>query len=105
MELKLFESKAECEKILVENEPRLVKAADKNVCVIRQGSQLIAFINERPHLGESLHKGTINFSNEMVCPLHAYRFNLQSGEEAAQRCASLKFIRVIDKEGGIYLQL
>ena len=73
--LKLFESLLEAKKILKENEPRLVRVGSQNVCVIRNGDDLVAFINECPHLGESLHRGVVNFTQEIVCPLHAYRFS------------------------------
>ena len=105
MELKLFESFDDATKILEPNVPRLVKAAEQNICIIRRTDDLIAFINECPHLGESLHRGIVNSSNEIVCPLHTYRFDLNSGEEADKRCSSLKFIHVFEKAGAIYLKV
>lgn len=104
MELKLFESIAEAKKILKENTPQLVKAAGKNVCIIRREDSLIAFVNECPHLGESLHRGTVNYLGEIVCPLHTYRFNLDTGEEAEHRCRPLQFVKVLSEEE-VYLKL
>lgn len=94
MEFKLFESIDEMKNTLVNNKPRLVKAGAKNICIVRQDEDLIAFENECPHMGESLHKGLINFQNEIACPLHSYRFNILSGECNQRECAPLKFIKV-----------
>lgn len=105
MEFKLFESYEQAVEILKEKKPRLIKAADKNICMVRVGSVIHAFVNECPHLGESLHKGIVNPFHEIVCPLHFYRFNLETGEECEQRCSSLQFVTVLDKAGQIYLQL
>jgi len=104
MELKLFESINESKKILKENIPRLVRAHEKNICIVRNKEKITAFLNECPHLRENLHRGKINYANEIVCPLHSYRFDLKSGEEANGRCAALKFVKVKEKSGEIYLE-
>ena len=104
MEVKLFSSIEEAKNILRINEPRLVKANGRNICIVLKGEEIIAFRNECPHMGESLHRGNINYLGEIICPLHTYRFNLKTGEEASQKCRSLEFFRVIIKEE-IFLEL
>lgn len=94
MEFKLFDSIDDMKKALVNKKPRLVRIGNKNICVIREDEELIAFENECPHMGESLHTGVINYQNEIVCPLHSYRFNIRSGESNQQDCAALNFIKV-----------
>lgn len=102
---KLFNTKEDLKKMLQNNEPRLVIAGNKNICVIRQGERLIAFENECPHMKEGLNGGLVNYLNEIVCPLHTYKFNLQTGIEEKQRCASLKFVEVEYLAEGIFLKL
>lgn len=97
MEFKLFASIEEMKNALENKKPRLVRAGDKNICVVLFEDKLIAFENECPHMGESLHKGHINPSGEVVCPLHSYRFSLQTGE-TSQNCSSLKKVKVIQEE-------
>lgn len=87
------------------NQPRLVVVANKNICVVRQGKGLTAFENECPHMGEGLSGGLINFMNEIVCPLHSYKFNLHNGEEESRRCPTLKFIVVEFNSEGVFLDL
>ncbi len=105
MEFKLFNHISEIEKYLQANKPRLVKADSKTICIIKKEEGLIAFENECPHLGEALHRGKINFQNEITCPWHSYRFSLDTGEEIAGRCQSLKFIKVTQSKRGVFLHL
>ena len=98
MEVKLFASITEAEAVLQENQPKLVKALGRNICVVRRNDQIIAFENECPHMGESLHQGNINYLGEIVCPLHSYRFNLKDGQPAQKSCGSLKFVSVVINE-------
>lgn len=97
MEFKLFDSIEEMIKALENKKPRLVRAGNKNVCVVMLDHELIAFENECPHMGESLHNGVINHLNEIVCPLHFYRFNMKTGE-STHDCTPLKKVKVLIKK-------
>jgi nitrite reductase/ring-hydroxylating ferredoxin subunit len=97
MEFKLFDSIDQMKSVLENKKPRLVRAGEKNICVVRQNDMLIAFENECPHMGESLHNGVLNYLDEIVCPLHAYRFNIESGE-SKNNCPSLKKVRVLQEK-------
>ena len=94
MEFKLFESIDQMKDVLVNKKPRQVKAGGKNICIVREGENLLAFANECPHMGESLSNGTINHLDEIVCPLHSYRFNIHTAEAVERQCRSLKKIQV-----------
>ena len=104
MEVKLFESIEDAFEVLKEDQPRLIRAGKKNICIIRRGNSFVAFDNECPHQGESLHRGVVNYLGEIVCPLHSYRFDLTNGETTSQPCNSLNFIPVIVKEG-VWLEI
>ncbi len=105
MEVKLFESFDEAKSLLPNKKPRLVKANGKNICVIRIEEELFAFQNECPHQGASLHHGIVNYLNQMVCPLHAYRFDLATGEVVEKSCKSLRVIPILIKDEEIYLKM
>ena len=104
MEVKLFESIEEAHRVLVENQPRLVKALGKSICVVRTASRIAAFYNECPHMGADLHVGTMNHLGQIVCPLHAYRFDVKTGEPIERTCKSLDLIPIQVNEG-VYLVL
>src|SRR5206468_629020 len=58
-----------------------VKALRMNgteVAVFRCGNQLYALQNRCPHAGGSLADGTVE-GDEVICPLHGYRFNIRTG--------------------------
>lgn len=105
MLFKLFDKKSDLEKSLQNNQPRLVVAGNKNICIIRQENRLIAFENECPHMGQGLNEGLVNYMNEIVCPLHAYKFDLKHGEEENKRCSPLQFITVHLKDDGVFLEV
>lgn len=51
----------------------------------------------------TLHQGSINFLNEIVCPMHTFRFNMESGEEAEHRCGPMKTYPVFEEAGSFYI--
>lgn len=104
MEVKLFDSIDEAKLILPNNQPKLVKAMGRNICVVRKEDEYFAFENECPHMGESLHRGAVNYLTEIVCPLHAYRFNLHDGRPIEKNCRSLRLVQVKVKNG-IFLEI
>lgn len=103
MPFKLFDSEEQMTSTLQNNEPRRVVAGNRNICVVRQGTELIAFRNECPHMGEGLNGGKVNYLNEIVCPLHTYKFNLKTGDEENKRCSGLIFVKVSKTSEGIFL--
>lgn len=103
MKFKLFESKAKAKQVLANNQPRLIRAGDKEICIVLSSDVFYAFQNDCAHMGERLHGGKVNYLNEIVCPLHTYRFNMKTGEEAEQRCKSLKTYPIIESEKGIFI--
>ncbi|WP_462253820.1 Rieske (2Fe-2S) protein [Ekhidna sp.] len=104
MRFKLFDSSAKAKEILEHNQPRMVQAGDKEVCIVRQGELIHAFQNACSHMGEKLHQGKVNYLAEIVCPLHTYRFNLMTGEESQQRCKALKIYSIKYMDDGVYLE-
>lgn len=103
MRYKLFESQAKAKEVLKHNEPRLIRAGNKEVCIVRVKEELFAFQNECSHMGERLHRGSVNYLKEIVCPLHTYRFSICTGEESQQRCGAIKTYSIIEEPDGIYV--
>lgn len=105
MRVKLFESEDKAKEILVDNHPRLIRARGKEICIVRKGNHFYAFQNACTHMGENLYKGTTNYLNEIVCPLHTYRFNMKTGEEAEQRCNALKTYTITISQEGVFIEI
>lgn len=103
MRFKLFNKEDKINDLLENNQPRLVRADSKEVCIVRKGNQLFAFKNECPHMNEKLHQGITNHLNEIICPLHNYRFHMKTGEETNQRCKSLTTYELVHTPEGVFL--
>ena len=104
MEVKLFDSIEDAEAVLKKHEPKLVKANGQNICIVRMENKIVAFENECPHMGASLHQGLVNYMGEIVCPLHTYRFSLRNGQPIGETCGSLRMVP-IKIENEVYLIL
>lgn len=104
MRVKLFETEDKAKEVLSNNQPRLVRAEGKEICIVRKGKKIFAFQNACAHMGENLHKGNTNYLDQIVCPLHSYRFNMKTGEEAEQRCKPLMIYQILMLSDGVYLE-
>ncbi|MEO1256340.1 MAG: Rieske (2Fe-2S) protein [Bacteroidota bacterium] len=104
MRVKIFDSVFEAKAVLSNNDPKLVRVDDKEICVIRKNDHIYAFENSCPHMGERLHLGNTNYLDEIICPLHTYRFSMKTGIETNQRCGDLKLYQILQKENGVFLE-
>lgn len=103
MRFTILDSRQKAEAFFEEGVLKRILIEKEEICVVRKGADYFAFSNACPHLGEKLHNGTINHLNEIVCPLHAYRFHIQSGDEANRRCKALKTYPVLLTEYGLFI--
>lgn len=94
-EIVVFDSIHTAKKVIPEGEKRLVRIGSKKLCLAHYQGKFFAMADACPHMGHSLTQGNFNPYKEIVCPLHTYRFNMISGEEAEQRCKALKTYPVI----------
>ena len=52
-------------------------------------------VNEEcPHSGAKLTGGSLTDQHELICPMHAYSFNLYDGAEERGRCQSLWTVKL-----------
>lgn len=63
---------------LAEGSPRVLKAGDQDVYLVRLGGEIRAVGTECPHYHEPLIKGAL-FGTEVVCPAHFARFDVRDG--------------------------
>lgn len=101
----VFENKDRLNQYLTPGSKLKLKIKGKPICVVRDDQKLIAFHDQCPHMSESLYSGFLNSSGEIVCPWHAYRFNLITGLEVERRCSGLKFLDMKEEEGRYFIYL
>lgn len=97
-EIVVFDSIDTARRVIPDGEKRRVKIGAKKLCLAHYRGKFYAMDDGCPHMGHSLNLGNFNPFGEIVCPLHTYRFNLKTGEEAEQRCTRLKTYRVIEDD-------
>jgi 3-phenylpropionate/trans-cinnamate dioxygenase ferredoxin subunit len=103
--IKIFNSSKEAFDRIADHHPCLLEVHEKRICLVRQGNSFSAVSNRCSHNGESLSKGKVNFSNEIVCPWHGYQFNLRTGREYQQRSADLETFPIKIEADGVYIGL
>lgn len=101
----IFNSKEEAEKIIPVNTIRKIQLDGKQYCLANNSNNFIAFQKECPHAGADLSKGTLNTFGQIVCPFHAYMFDLKSGEEDRKRCKFIKIYTVFWEENKLYISI
>jgi nitrite reductase/ring-hydroxylating ferredoxin subunit len=101
--VKIFSGSQEAEQRLQPGKPQLVIANGKRICLVFQGGNFYAVQDSCSHNGESLSKGHINYLGEVICPLHNYCFNLQTGRELSSRSADLRTYPVKIDDSGFFI--
>ncbi|WP_276499247.1 Rieske (2Fe-2S) protein [Pontibacter litorisediminis] len=77
----------------------------RKICFAHTSAGFFAVADACPHLGYSLSRGTTNYLNEVVCPWHSYRFNLQNGRECEYRSRNATAYPVEVRADGVYIGL
>lgn len=65
------------------NKAVTVLIEEQKICLARTPKGFFAVADACPHLGISLSKGVCNGFNEIVCPWHGWRFDLEKGHETS----------------------
>ena len=103
--IKIFSSFAEVSESIPKGALRLLIIDGKRIAIAHTENGFRAFSNECPHQNEPLHKGEITRHDEVICRLHHYRFNLQTGKEANNRCGSLSLYPIKIEDSGVFIDL
>lgn len=77
--VKIFENEAEARSRITEHKPQLLIVKGQRICLALHDGEFFAVQDACTHNGESLSKGQVNYLGEIICPLHNYRFQLNTG--------------------------
>lgn len=78
---RIFDSLEKAKEKIPFQKTLLLRAGKHQICLVHTEKGFFAVQNQCSHLHEELHKGYVNNFNEIICPLHFYRFNLRTGQE------------------------
>jgi nitrite reductase/ring-hydroxylating ferredoxin subunit len=101
--VKIFDEIGKANIAIPENTSKLLIIGDHRICLSNVNNEFYAIKDACPHSGHSLSQGKINYLNEIVCPLHGYRFSLKHGQEGDHKCNDAKTFRVKVDEHGLHL--
>lgn len=76
---------------------------NKPVTVFSKEGRLFACAYKCPHAGGILADGYVDELGNIVCPLHRYKFSLQSGRNTSGEGYFLKRFSIEEREDGVYI--
>ncbi len=77
--------------------------AGRTVCIAKVRNTLYACAHKCPHAGGIIAEGFIDVLNNVVCPLHRYRYSLQNGRNVSGEGYYLKTYPIRQTEKGIFI--
>lgn len=101
--LKVFSSEQEALQRIQRSKPQLVIANGHRISVVNHNNRFFAVQDSCTHSGASLSGGLVNYLGEIICPLHNYCFNLQTGQELSSRSRDLKIYPIKIDDSGFFI--
>lgn len=101
--VKVFSNEIEARQQITPDRPQLLILHGKRICLTLHNNTFFAIQDFCSHSGESLSKGAINYLGEIICPLHHYRFDLQTGRECGSRSRDLATFPIKTDESGFFI--
>ena len=101
--IKIFETEKSLENYIQLNTFILFELKGEKICITRTEKGFYAVQDKCPHNGASLSKGFCSKNNEIVCPLHRYSFDLESGKATSGGAYTLNTYPINVKNDGVYI--
>ena len=79
-----------------------IEVSGKKICLAK-GKQLFACAAKCPHAGGIIADGFVNDIDIITCPLHRYKFSLQTGRNISGEGYFLKTFPVQTNENGVFI--
>jgi len=91
--------------IFKENNIACIQIDGKSICVIKTKNGLKACSSRCPHAGGDLSSSFLDKRENIICPVHNYRFNLNNGRDTNREGYFLKIFKIKENEEGIFIEL
>ncbi len=88
-----------------ENNIATIQIEAKSICLVRTGKGLKACSAKCPHAGGDLSEGFLDKKENIVCPVHGYRFSINNGRDTNGEGYFLKIYTIEETEEGIFIKL
>lgn len=101
--IKIFENETEFENYIQQGTSVVFELRSEKICITRTEKGAYAVQDKCPHNGASLSKGFCTKNNEIVCPLHRYSYDLESGKATSGGGYALKTYPIEIKPNGVFV--
>lgn len=81
---------------------KMIRLEGKKICLIKIGAQFYATQNSCPHAGGILSGGWCK-NGYLVCPIHRYEYNLQTGRGAEGQGDYIDIYPLDLRDDGLYI--
>lgn len=75
----------------------------KRICLAKKDEGLLAFSGICPHAGARLSEGYVDSKGQVVCPLHGFKFNLETGKQSCGEPYLLKIFEIKQVPEGLFV--
>lgn len=103
--IQIFNSPQKAKETVPLNTLKKLRTQTRTFCLAHTSAGFFATNDVCPHMGASLSEGRINYLNELICPLHSYRYKLQTGQECQNRTTDVATYKVELNEEGLFIYL
>lgn len=88
-----------------ENGIACINIAGRDICLIKTSGGLKACSSKCPHAGGDLSEAFLDKKENIICPVHGYRFSMQTGRDTNGEGYFLKLFLVEETDDGIFINL
>ena len=87
------------------NNIAVVEVKGKKICIARFRDAVFAFAYKCPHAGGFMADGYIDATGNIVCPLHRYKYSLETGRNISGEGYYLNHWQVEQREDGVFVSM
>ncbi|MFD2201640.1 Rieske (2Fe-2S) protein [Shivajiella indica] len=95
----------ELNRLVPQRQIKTIKLGENRICLSRNENSFFAFELLCPHRKADLSRGKISVNDEIICPLHEYRFDLKTGIVKNAQCQDLTIYRTELTEKGLKIMI
>ena len=82
-----------------------INIEEKTICIAKTSVGLKAFYSKCPHAGSDLSEAFLDTKQNIICPVHGYRFSFNTGRDSNGEGYFLKIYKVEETVEGIFIKL
>jgi len=87
------------------NNIAVAEVQGKKICIGKYKDEVFAFAYKCPHASGFLADGYIDAFGNIVCPVHRYRYSMQTGHNVSGEGYYLKHWTVELREDGVFVEV